>query len=283
MKVLKIEQRIIDRDPVYKAYVKDICRYQPLSREEELALGHRIQEGEEAAFQQLVNANLRFVISVASHYMGMGLELMDLISEGNIGLIEAARRYDPERGLKFISHAVWWIRQKILLALSEKGRLVRIPAHVIQKHRQIFEFCSKFAQENQRLPSEDEVIEGTGLPKDVVTTLMQDVARPKSLDAAIRDEEETPLLSVMVDTAAESPEEAADASFLSSEVVATLAELPEREGVIVKKFYGIGCREQTLEEISLELGICRERVRQLLDFAKRKLQFQGDRLNKLVA
>lgn len=283
MKVLKIEQRIIDRDPVYKAYVKDICRYQPLSREEELALGHRIQEGDEAAFQQLVNANLRFVISVASHYMGMGLELMDLISEGNIGLIEAARRYDPERGLKFISHAVWWIRQKILLALSEKGRLVRIPAHVFQKHRQIFEYCGKFAQENLRLPSEDEVIEGTGLPKDVVTTLMQDVARPKSLDAAINDDEETPLLSVMVDTTAENPEEAADADFLSSEVMATLAELPEREAVIVKKFYGIGCREHSLEEISLELGICRERVRQLLDFAKRKLQFQGDRLNKLVA
>lgn len=283
MKALRIEQKIIDRDPVYKAYLKDICKYQTLELEEELSLARKIKDGDEVAFQELVNANLRFVVSVASRYSGLGLEMMDLISEGNIGLIEAARRFDPERGVKFISHAVWWIRQKILLALHEKGRLVRIPAHFVQKNRTIMAFCAKFSQENLRMPSEDEVVEGTGLPRDVILTLMQEVARPKSLNAAINDDEDSTLLDVMEDTSAVNPEEAADASFLSSELMNALNELPEREGAIVKRYYGIGCREHSLEEISFDLGICRERVRQLLEIAKRKLKLQGDKWDLFVA
>lgn len=283
MKVLKIEQKIIDRDPIYKAYLKDICRYQPLSIEEEQELGIRIQKGDERAFTKLVNANLRFVVSVASRYSGLGLEMMDLISEGNLGLIEAARRYEPQRGLKFITHAVWWIRQRVILALNEKGRLVRIPTHLVQKHRRIMEFCADFSQKNERMPSEEEVVEGTGLPRDVIITLMQETARPKSLEAAMNGEEELSLLDVLEDPTAENPEEVADTSFVSSELVNAINELPEREAIIVKKTFGIGCREHSLDELTYELGICRERVRQLLEIAKRKLRLQGDNLEIFAA
>jgi RNA polymerase primary sigma factor len=235
-------------------------------------LAQRIKKGDQAALEKLTRANLRFVVSVAKQYQNQGLSLPDLINEGNLGLIKAAEKFDETRGFKFISYAVWWIRQSILQALAEQSRIVRLPLNQVGSLNKINKAFSKFEQEHERRPSAEELAETLDLPADKVADTMRVSGRHVSVDAPFVDGEDNSLLDVLVNSDSPNADRALIQESLSREIHRSLATLTERESDIVRLFFGIGCQEMTLEEIGERFGLTRERVRQIKEKAIRRLR-----------
>jgi RNA polymerase primary sigma factor len=253
----------------------EIGRAPLISIDEEIELAQKIKKGGregEIAKDKLVTANLRFVVSVAKQYQNQGLSLPDLINEGNLGLIKAAEKFDETRGFKFISYAVWWIRQSILQAIAEQSRIVRLPLNQVGSVNKINRILSKFEQENERRPSVDEISEQIDLPEDKVGEAMLANTRHVSVDAPFVDGEDNSLLDVLVNDDAPMADRQLVAESLRSEISNVLKTLNERERCVIRAFYGIGEPEMTLEEIGNKYGLTRERVRQIKEKAIRRLR-----------
>ena len=264
MKSLRITQSITDRqDASLGLYFKDVSKQPRISAEEEVALAQRIKEGDESASDKLIRANLRFVISVAKQYQNKGLSLVDLVQEGNIGLIEAAKRYDESRGFKFISYAVWWIRQAIIKAISEQCRTIRVPMNQIVYMNKINKTTEKFEQENERKPSLEELEAKTGISADKITLNMSSIGKTLSLDTPFKDEEVGCLLDVMPNKNSPDADDFVMEESISKEVESVLSNLSYREGDIIKMVFGLGMSPMTLEEIAARFGVGTERVRQI--------------------
>ena len=281
MRQLKISKSITNRESAsLDKYLQEIGREELVSVDEEVELAQRIKQGDQAALEKLTKANLRFVVSVAKQYQNQGLSLPDLFNEGNLGLIKAAEKFDETRGFKFISYAVWWIRQSILQALAEQSRIVRLPLNQVGSLNKINKAYSKFEQENERKPSAEELAEKLDLPADKVQDTLRVSGRHVSVDAPFTDGEENSLLDVLVNQDSPNADRGLINESLSREIERALSTLPERESDIVKSFFGIGCQEMTLEEIGEKFGLTRERVRQIKEKAIRRLR-QGTRCKLL--
>ena len=274
MRQLKITKSITNRESAsLDKYLQEIGREDLITVEEEVELSQRIRNGDRIALEKLTRANLRFVVSVAKQYQNQGLSLPDLINEGNLGLIKAAEKFDETRGFKFISYAVWWIRQSILQALAEQSRIVRLPLNQVGSLNKINKAFSKFEQENERRPSPEELAEQLDIPVDKIADTMKVSGRHISVDAPFVEGEDNSLLDVMVNDDSPNADRALINESLSKEIERVLAHtLSDRERDIVKKFFGIGVPEMTLEEIGDEFGLTRERVRQIKEKAIRKLR-----------
>ena len=264
-------------------YLQEIGSIPLLKPEEEVSLAKRIKAGDEAALQHLVRSNLRFVVSVAKRYQGQGLTLSDLINEGNYGLIKAAQRFDETRGFKFISYAVWWIRQAILQALAEQSRVVRLPLNRIGIISKIRKATARLTQQHGRKPTVEELAEELDLPVQKVRDALMHTARHVSMDAPFSDDDDNSLLDVLPDTDGRTPDEQLVDDSLKIDIERALSTLSDREAEIARLYFGIG-REHplTLEEIGQRFGLTRERVRQIKEKALRKLR-QKHRREELVA
>lgn len=273
MRQLKITKSITNRESAsLDKYLQEIGKEELITVEEEVELAQRIRKGDREALEKLTRANLRFVVSVAKQYQNQGLSLPDLINEGNLGLIRAAEKFDETRGFKFISYAVWWIRQSILQALAEQSRIVRLPLNQVGALNKINKALSKFEQEYERTPTPDELAEILDLPKEKVMDTLRVSGRHVSMDAPFVEGEDNSLVDVI-----ENPDSpVADGKLinesLKKEIERSLATLTERERDIVRYFFGLGCPEKTLEEIGDEFGLTRERVRQIKEKAIRRLR-----------
>ncbi|MFZ5430702.1 MAG: sigma-70 family RNA polymerase sigma factor [Bacteroidota bacterium] len=273
MRQLKITKSITNRESAsLDKYLQEIGKEELITVEEEVELAQRIKKGDQAALEKLTRANLRFVVSVAKQYQNQGLSLPDLINEGNLGLIKAAEKFDETRGFKFISYAVWWIRQSILQALAEQSRIVRLPLNQVGSLNKINKAFSKFEQEHERRPSAEELAETLDLPADKVADTMRVSGRHVSVDAPFVDGEDNSLLDVLVNSDSPNADRSLIQESLSREIHRSLATLTERESDIVRLFFGIGCQEMTLEEIGERFGLTRERVRQIKEKAIRRLR-----------
>jgi RNA polymerase primary sigma factor len=273
MRQLKITKSITNRESAsLDKYLQEIGREDLITVEEEVELAQRIRSGDRLALEKLTRANLRFVVSVAKQYQNQGLSLPDLINEGNLGLIKAAEKFDETRGFKFISYAVWWIRQSILQALAEQSRIVRLPLNQVGSLNKINKAFSKFEQENERRPSPEELAEELDLPVDKIADTMKVSGRHISVDAPFVEGEDNSLLDVMINDDSPNADRVLINESLSKEIERALSTLTEREHEIVKKFFGIGVPEMTLEEIGDEFGLTRERVRQIKEKAIRRLR-----------
>jgi RNA polymerase primary sigma factor len=273
MRQLKITKSITNRESAsLDKYLQEIGREDLISVEEEVELAQRIHKGDRVALEKLTRANLRFVVSVAKQYQNQGLSLPDLINEGNLGLIKAAEKFDETRGFKFISYAVWWIRQSILQALAEQSRIVRLPLNQVGSLNKINKAFSKFEQENERRPSPEELAEELDIPVDKIADTMKVSGRHISVDAPFVEGEDNSLLDVMVNEDSPDADHRLINESLSQEIERALSTLTEREHEIIKKFFGIGVPEMTLEEIGDEFGLTRERVRQIKEKAIRRLR-----------
>ena len=273
MRQLKISKSITNRESeALEKYLQEIGREEMISTDEEVELAQRIRRGDRKALERLTKANLRFVVSVAKQYQNQGLTLPDLINEGNLGLIKAAEKFDETRGFKFISYAVWWIRQSILQAIAEQSRIVRLPLNQVGSVNKINRMLSKFEQENERRPSAEEISEQTDIPEDKVDEALLATNRHLSVDAPFVDGEDNSLLDVMVNDDAPQADRELVKESLRSEIASVLQVLNERERNVVKAFYGIDGPELTLEEIGNKYGLTRERVRQIKEKAIRRLR-----------
>ena len=273
MRQLKITKSITNRDSAaLDKYLQEIGRAELLTVEEEVALAERIRQGDQDAMERLVRANLRFVVSVAKQYQNQGLSLPDLINEGNLGLIKAAEKFDETRGFKFISYAVWWIRQSILQALAEQARIVRLPLNQVGALNKISRIQSKFEQESERMPSADELADLIDLPQDKIKDTIRVSGRHVSMDAPFMEGEDNSLLDVLENQDSPKADTALVSESLMSEIENALLILSPREREIIKAFFGIGCQEMTLEEIGERYGLTRERVRQIKEKSIRKLK-----------
>lgn len=273
MRQLKITKSITNRESAsLDKYLQEIGREELISVEEEVELAQRIKKGDQAALEKLTRANLRFVVSVAKQYQNQGLSLPDLINEGNLGLIKAAEKFDETRGFKFISYAVWWIRQSILQALAEQSRIVRLPLNQVGSLNKINKAYSKFEQEHERKPSPEELADELELPADKVADTLRVAGRHISVDAPFVEGEDNSLLDVLVNSDSPNADRTLINESLSKEIERALATLTERESDIIKLFFGIGCQEMTLEEIGERFGLTRERVRQIKEKAIRRLR-----------
>ncbi len=273
MRQLKITKSITNRESAsLDKYLQEIGREDLISVEEEVELAQRIKKGDRAALEKLTRANLRFVVSVAKQYQNQGLSLPDLINEGNLGLIKAAEKFDETRGFKFISYAVWWIRQSILQALAEQSRIVRLPLNQVGSLNKISKAFSKFEQENERRPSPEELAKELDIPVDKISDTMKVSGRHISVDAPFVEGEDNSLLDVLVNDDSPIADRSLINESLAKEIDRALATLTERESDIIKLFFGIGCQEMTLEEIGDKFGLTRERVRQIKEKAIRRLR-----------
>ena len=273
MRQLKITKSITNRESAsLDKYLQEIGREELVSPEEEVELAQRIRKGDQEALEKLTRANLRFVVSVAKQYQNQGLSLPDLINEGNLGLIKAAEKFDETRGFKFISYAVWWIRQSILQALAEQSRIVRLPLNQVGSLNKINKALGKFEQENERQPSTDELAEMIDIPKDKIADTLRVSGRHVSVDAPFVEGEDNSLLDVLPNEDSPSADRGLTNESLSTEIERALQILTPREREIIKSFFGIGCQEMTLEEIGERLDLTRERVRQIKEKAIRKLK-----------
>ncbi len=273
MRQLKITKSITNRESAsLDKYLQEIGKEELITVEEEVELAQRIKKGDQAALEKLTRANLRFVVSVAKQYQNQGLSLPDLINEGNLGLIKAAEKFDETRGFKFISYAVWWIRQSILQALAEQSRIVRLPLNQVGSLNKINKAFSKFEQEHERKPSPEELAESLELPADKVADTLRVSGRHVSVDAPFVDGEDNSLLDVLVNNDSPNADKSLIMESLSKEIHRALATLTERESDIIRLFFGIGCQEMTLEEIGERFGLTRERVRQIKEKAIRRLR-----------
>ena len=271
MRQLKITKSITNRESAsLDKYLQEIGREELVSPEEEVELAQRIRKGDQKALEKLTKANLRFVVSVAKQYQNQGLSLPDLINEGNLGLIKAAEKFDETRGFKFISYAVWWIRQSILQALAEQSRIVRLPLNQVGSLNKINKALSKFEQENERQPSSEELSEMIDVPKDKISDTLRVSGRHVSVDAPFVEGEDNSLLDVLPND--DSPSAGLVNESLNTEIERALSTLSSREREIIKSFFGIGCQEMTLEEIGERFGLTRERVRQIKEKAIRRLK-----------
>jgi RNA polymerase primary sigma factor len=257
-------------------YLREVSQHELLTAPEEIELGHRALAGDEDAVAKLVRANLRFVISVAKKYQNRGVSLIDLIQEGNVGLVTAARKFDPEQGVKFISYAVWWIRQAILAALANQGRAVRVPLNRASDLARIFRERERLKQELRRDPTIPEIAQAANLTPEVVTSLQTLNAAEIRLDAPIGDSDDSQLVERFMWDEAHEPEEAVEERLLAEHIERALETLSPRDARVVRLYFGLeGGREHTLEEIGNMLGVTRERVRQLRDRALKRLR-EGD-------
>lgn len=274
MRQLKITKSITNRESAsLDKYLQEIGREELITAEEEVHLAKKIKEGDQRALEKLTRANLRFVVSVAKQYQNQGLSLPDLINEGNLGLIKAARRFDETRGFKFISYAVWWIRQSILQALAEQSRIVRLPLNQVGSLNKINKAYSKLEQEFEREPSADELAELLDLPIDKVADTMKVSGRHVSMDAPFANGEESSLLDVLINHDSPKADSGLMDESLSKEIDRALSTLTERERDVVKLFFGIGMNHGlTLEEIGDKFDLTRERVRQIKEKAIRRLR-----------
>ena len=273
MRQLKITKSITNRESAsLDKYLQEIGKEDLITVEEEVELAQRIKKGDQEALEKLTKANLRFVVSVAKQYQNQGLSLPDLINEGNLGLIKAAEKFDETRGFKFISYAVWWIRQSILQALAEQARIVRLPLNQVGSLNKINKAFSRFEQENERTPSPEELANALELPKEKVSDTLRVAGRHVSVDAPFADGEDNSLLDVLVNTDSPNADRGLINESLSTEVERALSTLTDREKDIIKYFFGIGCQEMTLEEIGEKFGLTRERVRQIKEKAIRRLR-----------
>ena len=281
MRQLKITKSITNRESeALEKYLSEIGREELLSSDEEVELAQRIRKGDRQALDRLTKANLRFVVSVAKQYQNQGLSLPDLINEGNVGLIKAAEKFDETRGFKFISYAVWWIRQSILQAIAEQSRIVRLPLNQVGSVNKINRMLTKFEQENERRPSVGEISEETDLPEDKIGEAMLASNRHVSVDAPFVDGEDNSLLDILVNDNAPMADRQLLMESLRTEIASLLKTLNERERRVVTAFYGIGQPEMTLEEIGNKYGLTRERVRQIKEKAIRHLR--GNTKNEIL-
>ncbi len=281
MRQLKITKSITNRESAsLDKYLQEIGREELISVSEEVELAQRIKKGDHAALEKLTKANLRFVVSVAKQYQNQGLSLPDLINEGNLGLIRAAKKFDETRGFKFISYAVWWIRQSILQALAEQSRIVRLPLNQVGSLNKITKELSKFEQENERRPSPEELAERLEMPVDKISDTMKVSGRHISVDAPFVEGEDNSLLDVLPNEDSPMADANLNQESLSKEVDRALKQLYDREREILKMFFGIGCQEMTLEEIGAKFDLTRERVRQIKEKAIRRLKGQKSKLLK---
>lgn len=281
MRQLKITKSITNRESAsLDKYLQEIGREELISVQEEVELAQRIRKGDRKALDKLTRANLRFVVSVAKQYQNQGLSLPDLINEGNLGLIRAAQKFDETRGFKFISYAVWWIRQSILQALAEQSRIVRLPLNQVGSLNKINKELSRFEQEHERRPSAEELAERLDLAADKVADTLKVSGRHISVDAPFVDGEDNSLLDVLMNDDSPMADTRLNQESLAKEVNRALQQLGDRERDILKMFFGIGCQEMTLEEIGAKFDLTRERVRQIKEKAIRRLKGQKSRLLK---
>ena len=273
MRQLKITKSITNRESAsLDKYLQEIGKEDLITVEEEVELAQRIRKGDQKALEKLTRANLRFVVSVAKQYQNQGLSLPDLINEGNLGLIKAAEKFDETRGFKFISYAVWWIRQSILQALAEQSRIVRLPLNQVGSLNKINKAFSRFEQENERRPSPEELADSLDLPAEKVADTLRVSGRHISVDAPFVEGEDNSLLDVLVNDDSPIADRTLINESLSTEVERALSTLTERERDIIKLFFGINTQEMTLEEIGEKFGLTRARVRQIKEKASRRLR-----------
>lgn len=281
MRQLKIIKSFTNRESdSLDKYLQDIGHEELLTLDEEVELAQRIREGDSKALEKLTRANLRFVVSVAKQYQNQGLSLPDLINEGNIGLIKAARKFDETRGFKFISYAVWWIRQSILQAIAEQGRPVRLPLNQVSSVNKINKALNKFDQENERRPSVEEIASSTDLPQEKIEEAIKANTKQVSMDAPFKDGEESSLADVLYSEDSPSTDAELLKQSLREEMAMALSVLNERERNVITAFYGIGQAEMTMDEIGKKFGLTRERVRQIRERALRRLRQQTQ--NKML-
>lgn len=274
MRQIKIVPTITDRGEglALNKYLQEIAKEELLTAEQEEELARQIHKGDRKALERLTKANLRFVVSVAKQYQNMGLSLPDLINEGNLGLIRAAEKFDETRGFKFISYAVWWIRQSILQAIAEQSRIVRLPVNLISQLTRINKILRKFEQENGRKPTVEEIAEVTAISEEKIDKVLEAGSRQVSVDAPFQGDDLSSLIDILPDSGSPSTDDQLVMESLRAEVKKALENLSWRERTIIKAFFGIDQPEMTLDEIGTKYGLTRERVRQLKERAIRKLR-----------
>ena len=282
MRQLKITKSITNRESAsLDKYLQEIGKEDLITVEEEVELAQRIHKGDRLALERLTRANLRFVVSVAKQYQNQGLSLPDLINEGNLGLIKAAEKFDETRGFKFISYAVWWIRQSILQALAEQSRIVRLPLNQVGSLNKINKAYSKFEQDNERTPTSEELANILEIPKEKVADTLRVSGRHISVDAPFVEGEDNSLLDVLENSDSPNADGLLMNESLCREIERALATLTERERDIIKLHFGISCQEMTLEEVGERCGLTCERVRQIKEKAIRRLRHtSGSKLLK---
>lgn len=284
MKSFKITQSITDRkDASLGLYFRDVSKLSLISQEEEVELAERVQKGDKRAENELVKANLRFVISVAKSYQGKGLDLVDLIQEGNLGLLESARRYNPNKNIKFISYAVWWIRQAIMKAISDQCRTVRVPMNQISNMRKINKISEKFEQENNRQPTVEEIQEHTNLSYEKIDLSLASTYRSVSLETPFKDEEASCLIDVIPNSNSIPVDNDLEKQDIIRKVDKLITTIPNRESDVVRMSFGIGVQQMSHEEIASRFGIGSERVRQIQQTALRRIRDKyKDKLSELL-
>ncbi|HIN77279.1 MAG TPA: RNA polymerase sigma factor RpoD/SigA [Gemmatimonadetes bacterium] len=276
----------VEEQSALDQYLRDVSRHELITPEKEKELGALAQEGDQDAIKELARANLRFVISVAKKYQNRGVSLTDLIQEGNVGLVTAARKFDPEQGVKFISYAVWWIRQAILASLANHGRAVRVPLNRASDLARIFREKERLKQEKGQEPTTVELAEATYLTPELVESLQTLNSAEIRLDAPIGDSEDSQLVERFITEEAAEPELEVEARLLTETIADALSLLEVRDAKVLRLYFGLeGEREHTLEEIGNTLGVTRERIRQLRDRALRRLREggKGDALESFAA
>ena len=274
MRQLKITKSITNRETAsLDKYLQDIGKEELITADEEVQLAQRVKQGDNIALEKLVKANLRFVVSVAKQYQNQGLSLPDLINEGNLGLIKAAKRFDETRGFKFISYAVWWIRQSILQALAEQSRIIRLPLNQVGSLNKIKKATSKLEQEFERTPSSEEIAEKLELPDYKIKAAKKITTRYISMDAPLGQDEETKFLDVFISEDSPTTDNGLIRESLAREIQRSLSTLSKKERDVVNLYYGIGMAHGlTLEEIGAKFDLTRERVRQIKEKAIRRLK-----------
>lgn len=278
MRQLKITKSITNRETAsLDKYLQDIGKEALITAEEEVELARRIKAGDQEALDKLTRANLRFVVSVAKQYQNQGLSLPDLINEGNVGLIKAGQRFDETRGFKFISYAVWWIRQSILQALAEQSRIVRLPLNQVGSLNKIKKETSRLEQKFERAPSPEEIAESLELPNYKIDAAMRITTRYVSMDAPLVEDEDTKFIDVFIDEDSPYTDSGLLHESLALEIQRTLSTLTERERDVLNLYYGIGIPHGlTLEEIAMKFALTRERVRQIKEKAIKKLKAKNN-------
>ena len=279
MRQLKISKSITNRElGSLDKYLADIAREDMVTPEEEVVLAQRIKAGDEIALERLVKANLRFVVSVAKQYQNQGLSLPDLINEGNVGLIKAAQRFDETKGFKFISYAVWWIRQSILQAVAEQSRMVRLPLNQVGALSKIKKTSTRLEQLYHRQPTVREIAEELDLPEHKVTAALRMNAKEVSMDAPISDDDDMSLIDTLIPDGSISTDENIIRKFDGTEIRRSMSILTDKEREIINLYFGIDVSHNyTLEEIAYRLDLTRERVRQIKDKALKKLKQHPNR------
>ncbi len=275
MRQLKITKQVTNRDtPSLDKYLQEIGRVELISPDEEVSLARRIRSGDHEALKKLINANLRFVVSVAKQYQNQGMSLPDLINEGNLGLMKAAQRFDETRGFKFISYAVWWIRQAILQGLAEQARIVRLPVNKIGSINRINRAFARLEQEYEREPNSQEIADLLEMVPEDVKDALKTNGRTLSMDAPISNEEDNTMYDVLQSNETPSPDKNLIKESLSYEIERALSTLSMREAKVLKLYFGLGMKHPyTLEEIGEELNLTRERVRQIKEKAIKRIQY----------